>query len=57
MLARLVEHLACKQKVVGSNPTLGRYFLLKFSSMVTREPGLRPFKGYVDTWVKWGRVQ
>ena len=25
-LARLVEHLTCKQKVVGSNPTLGRYF-------------------------------
>ena len=22
----LVEHLTCKQKVVGSNPTLGRYF-------------------------------
>ena len=26
LLARLVEHLTCKQKVVGSNPTLGRYF-------------------------------
>ena len=47
-LARLVECLTCEQKVVGLNPTLGRYFSTHiYFNGDEEKSGLR-LKGYVD---------
>ena len=47
-LARLVEHLTCKQKVVGSNPTLGRYFSTQVYLNGDKEIWLQVLEGPVD---------
>ena len=53
-LARLVEHPTCKQKVVGSNPTLSRYFSTQFYFNGDKEiwsqvyEGLRGYVGLVE---------
>ena len=46
--AWLAQYLTCKQKVVGSNPTLGRYFSTHVYFNGNKEKSYLRLKGYVD---------